>query len=389
MASQVVSSARIEDRTTDLDKLIMDLFEMTPEEAETVKKYSKNSAYPLAALKEMTVRLGLPKSKGKDELIDMIRTKMADRARVASLSRSQGSTTSAISASAESSTTFRPWLHTYPRLINIALMHPQSIQNTTNLASREQLQFHEIGVRQPIWTVIAEEFNNPEFDVGELAGYHDFFIVDGVEIDPRNVERLGISPEQAMNILHKILAAYKEAYANHTQSGHHHEDDFPNFCRGFYAVPAFYLKVALEENNNEDLLQWCRQGSVIEDGFDSGAPASSVSTSSSASSRNPITPVNLSNHQTPSTRSGSLQRTVNELAASYKRKAEAEAIASVPKRQYYNAGAKNLVYERLQKIWNDIDVERQRIQNDTARGDSHLRRLEQMAESTQKEYDSL
>jgi hypothetical protein len=223
MASSSQSDPKIEDETTALHKEMMALYRMTPEEAEKEKKHSKDSIYTLDRLKLMAIQLELPKTKPKGDLIDMIRTKIRDRAAVAALARSSAAT----AASRSTPKSFQKGIHTFPRLCNIVMMDPEGLQSTTNLATRMELQFRETGARHLVWRRIADDFNNPSYPVGPLVTFHENFVVDGEKMDPENVDNLGISPEIAADLFSKVLTQYKESVNRHTQSGHHDEEDFP------------------------------------------------------------------------------------------------------------------------------------------------------------------
>jgi hypothetical protein len=93
------------DENAQLERDIQDKYRMTPDEAERVKKCTKDSVYTHARLKLMAVSLELPKTKSEAQLIDMVQEAVA-RLRPSSTAKASRVTTNV----------FRRNIHTFPRL---------------------------------------------------------------------------------------------------------------------------------------------------------------------------------------------------------------------------------------------------------------------------------
>jgi hypothetical protein len=263
-----------------MEERIKRLVHMGFEEAKTYR--GKDSpGFTLDELKKMAVHMHIPSSQNKADLVKAIISKSKNRGLLDQLEAADESSDSESDAEER----FTKNKHSFPRLCNILFTTPVALQRSNLLATRAQLQHRETGAGDPLFVEAAKQFNEFGHDSGGLVKRHEVFLKKN--IDPENVQNGQLSAYKAMKMWKAVRTEYALVYKKFAVSGQSNGLDFFLFCNGDTDV--LYLHCALQANPDVSLISYCREGSELDGGLETSAPASasgsSTATPASATKR--------------------------------------------------------------------------------------------------------
>ncbi len=240
----------------DMEKKIQELKEMGFEKAN-----AKRNGAPIIDLRKIAGHFKIPKGQVKEDLLKAIFKRLENNEILRTLNAP--STPAAGNTSNVENPAYRKDFNTVPRIINLLLARSSELINIEKIASRSQLQQGEVYGNNPLFKIVATQFNNPTHNSGGLAGHHEVF--DEKEIDPEKISTVGkITAEQVYKYYREVVQLYKKAYQNYMSSGFHERRDFWLFCNN--RTDLLYLHIAIEATHNEQVLEFMSSGAVIEGG---------------------------------------------------------------------------------------------------------------------------
>jgi hypothetical protein len=227
-------------------------------------EFAKSRSGPtIVQLKEMAKYLHLSCSHAKEKLVDMIRTHEENKKQLDIIEGSRHRT---------EATSFKKDKNTIPRICNLLRDESEDLIRLQMLPSREQLQLGHVSHNQPVYTTIAEKFNDWNTMTGGLIDSMDDILLNH-EINPDRKNRSGeISPLKVFELFNECRKKYATACSKFYQAtGVHDEKHFINYCGN--DVDVYYMFLTMKSFKSESLDSFCREGYEISAGFDSVRPS--------------------------------------------------------------------------------------------------------------------
>lgn len=124
-----------------------------------------------------------------------------------------------------------------------------------------------MGANASIWADVAENFNDPGYNVGPLVDNHPAF--ERRQMNPASMNKSEITPAKCQELFRDVMKQFSDMYRRFTNSGKHNNHDFWNYCQG--KVDPLYLHLCLQKADTE-ILSFCAEGAEHDDGVDSAEP---------------------------------------------------------------------------------------------------------------------
>jgi hypothetical protein len=232
----------------------------------------------LTQLKAVAGTIGVKQSQNKGDLVTAIDLKLHNQQK---LQKIKGEAKKG--GAACDTRGFRKDKNTVPRLLNLLFERPNELQQSGVLASRMQLQDKELNDKCPVFSIVANLFNNKDHRTGGLVARHEQLVE--ANIDPDAVPECGLITAKIVHELFRTVRLdYAKAHKNYQQSGQHNGYDFVQFCHGANRLDVLYMHLYLTTRGPRDLAQFCQEGHEFDGGVDSASMQHSHSETTSAGS---------------------------------------------------------------------------------------------------------
>ena len=249
----VLSPSQKELGTDDRIKLLCSL---TAEQA-----LRRGGEFQLSELQIMARRLKVPVYQSKEILIDAIKEKFQNKAKLDDILASTDSDTS----------THRKTINTFPRLLGFLMSDPDALSRSRTLSSRTELQLQETNSDNPVYVEATLKFNDSQ-EPGKDIPSSPYSDEDNERISSFNlntsfVPQGTLTPQRSFQMLKDVQRKYAKSRSNWERSGSHEHGFFP-FCFGDSDVLVLHLWVL--HVGDPDMTRFMCEGTEIAGGLDTG-----------------------------------------------------------------------------------------------------------------------